>query len=83
MKSQVRPLGIVHAQCMIVTGAKSPIRAAAAPMPVAPPVTPAAAVPAGAAALAHQSDLRCRTPLRKSRLADDWGGLCRDYDEGR
>ena len=53
-KSQVSPLGKVHAQCMSKIAPRSPIRDAPAPMPTAPIIASMMPVPAWAAALGYQ-----------------------------
>ena len=71
MKSHVRPLGIVQAQCTVAPWGKSPIPVAATPMPVTPTVPPPAAVPTPPASLAHQLDHRGGAELGLGRLG--WG----------
>ena len=68
MKSHVRALGIVQAQCTVAPWGKSPIPVAATPMPVTPTVPPPAAVPAPPAPLAHQLDHRGGAELGPGRL---------------
>jgi hypothetical protein len=57
--------------CKSQRGAKSPVRVAATPMPVAPAVPPPAAVPTPPASLAHQLDRRGGAALGPGRFG--WG----------
>jgi hypothetical protein len=59
MKSHVSPPGIVHTMCIVTKGTTSPVRIAAAPVPVAPAVAPMTAVPAVSASLTHPLNRRC------------------------
>src|SRR6267154_3995251 len=82
MKSHVRPLGIVQAQCTVAPWGKSPIPVAATPMPVTPTVAPPAAVPTPPASLAHQLDRRGGAELGPGRLGSgDGSSLGRDGRE--
>jgi len=82
MKSHVRPLGIVQAQCTVAPWGRSPIPVAATPMPVTPTVAPPAAVPTPPASLAHQLDRRGGAELGPGRLGSgDGSSLGRDGRE--
>ena len=62
--------------------AKSPIRVAAAPMPIAPAVPPMTAMPTPAATLAHQLDRRGGSDFGRVRLGwGKWSGLYRHSAE--